>query len=123
LRIVAKHGVVLVDLFVSHRAPQATRHQSALVIDLVSSGQTFLALEWTKQILLTLMSLRIERLFVDYSSPNMIQTPPVTLTSTRIRTISAAEIESVLPDLVQIFREVVNGGIPLGYLAPITLQT
>ena len=59
----------------------------------------------------------------DYSSPYMIQTPPITLTSTRIRTISAAELESVLPDLVQIFRDVVNGGIPLGFLAPITLQT
>jgi GNAT superfamily N-acetyltransferase len=53
----------------------------------------------------------------------MIQTPPITLTSTRIRTISASELDGVLPDLVQIFRDVVNGGIPLGYLAPITLQT
>jgi len=53
----------------------------------------------------------------------MIQSPPISPTSTRIRTITAAELESVLPDLVQIFRDVVNGGVPLGFLAPITLQT
>jgi len=63
------------------------------------------------------------RSVTDYSSPYMIQSPPISATSTRIRTITAAELESVLPDLVQIFRDVVNGGVPLGFLAPITLQT
>jgi GNAT superfamily N-acetyltransferase len=53
----------------------------------------------------------------------MIQSPQVSTSSTRIRTVSARELESVLPDLVQIFRDVVNGGVPLGFLAPITLQT
>jgi|1185.fasta_scaffold16193_2 GNAT superfamily N-acetyltransferase len=62
------------------------------------------------------------RSVADYSSPYMIHTPRITLTSTRIRTVSAAELDSVLPDLVQIFRDVVNGGIPLGFYAPITLQ-
>ena len=63
------------------------------------------------------------RTVTDYSSLYMIQSPPISATSTRIRTITAAELESVLPDLVQIFRDVVNGGVPLGFLAPITLQT
>lgn len=62
------------------------------------------------------------RSVADYSYPYMIQTPEISVTSTRMRTISAPELESVLPDLVQIFRDVVNGGIPLGFFAPITLQ-
>lgn len=52
----------------------------------------------------------------------MVQTPRVTPASTRIRTVPAAELDSVLPELVQLFRDVVNGGIPLGFYAPITLQ-
>lgn len=63
------------------------------------------------------------RSVADYSSPYMIQTPRVSLTSTRIRTISASELDSVLPDLVQVFRDVINGGVPLGFFAPIRLQT
>lgn len=63
------------------------------------------------------------RSVADYSSPYMIQSPQVSASSTRIRIVSARELESVLPDLVQIFRDVVNGGVPLGFLAPITLQT
>jgi GNAT superfamily N-acetyltransferase len=63
------------------------------------------------------------RSVADYSSPYMIQTPPITPTSTRIRIVPASELDSVLPDLVQIFRDVVNGGVPLGFFSPMTLQT
>lgn len=40
--------------------------------------------------------------------------------SVTIRQLSALELEALLPDLVDLFLETVNGGSPLGFLAPIT---
>jgi GNAT superfamily N-acetyltransferase len=42
---------------------------------------------------------------------------------TSIRSVSASELESLLPDLVELFRDTVNGGTPLGFIPPITLST
>jgi acetyltransferase len=40
-----------------------------------------------------------------------------------IRTVSALELVALLPELVELFKETVNGGSPLGFLAPITHAT
>jgi GNAT superfamily N-acetyltransferase len=40
--------------------------------------------------------------------------------STVIRPVSALELVALLPELAELFRETVNGGSPLGFLAPIT---
>jgi GNAT superfamily N-acetyltransferase len=40
-----------------------------------------------------------------------------------IRTIGAAEVSSVIRDLVHVFKDTVNSGSPLGFMPPITLET
>jgi ribosomal protein S18 acetylase RimI-like enzyme len=40
--------------------------------------------------------------------------------STTIRSVSSLELVGLLPELAELFRETVNGGSPLGFLAPIT---
>jgi len=42
---------------------------------------------------------------------------------TVIRSITGLELVPLLPDLTDLFKEVVNGGSPLGFLAPITQET
>ena len=42
---------------------------------------------------------------------------------TIIRSVTGFELVALLPDLVDLFRETVNGGSPLGFLAPITHET
>ena len=42
---------------------------------------------------------------------------------TVIRSITGLELVPLLPDLTDLFTEVVNGGSPLGFLAPITQET
>jgi GNAT superfamily N-acetyltransferase len=44
-------------------------------------------------------------------------------TTTDIRSVSALELVAILPELTEIFTETVNGGSPLGFLAPITQAT
>jgi GNAT superfamily N-acetyltransferase len=41
---------------------------------------------------------------------------------TTIRRVRAADLDILLPDLVNVFRDTVNGGSPLGFLAPITTR-
>jgi acetyltransferase len=43
--------------------------------------------------------------------------------STVIRPVSAIELVALLPELAELFRETVNGGSPLGFLAPISHAT
>jgi ribosomal protein S18 acetylase RimI-like enzyme len=43
--------------------------------------------------------------------------------SITIRQLSTLEFVAVLPDLIDLFLETVNGGSPLGFLAPITRET
>jgi GNAT superfamily N-acetyltransferase len=38
---------------------------------------------------------------------------------TRIRTICATQLEDMLPEFVQLLRETVNSGVPMGFLAPL----
>jgi acetyltransferase len=40
-------------------------------------------------------------------------------TLTSVRSVSALELVALLPDLVELFTETVNGGAPLGFLPPI----
>jgi hypothetical protein len=42
--------------------------------------------------------------------------------STRIRVIVPTELENLLPALVESLRDTVNGGAPLGFLPPLTLE-
>lgn len=42
---------------------------------------------------------------------------------TIIRSVTGLELAALLPDLVDLFKETVNGGSPLGFLAPITHAT
>lgn len=42
---------------------------------------------------------------------------------TVIRSITGLELVPLLPDLTDLFQEIVNGGSPLGFLAPITQET
>ena len=57
------------------------------------------------------MAVRLRRM----SSPYTQDSPSIT-----IRQLSALEFVALLPDLVELFLETVNGGSPLGFLAPIT---
>jgi len=43
--------------------------------------------------------------------------------SITIRQVSTLEFVAVLPELIDLFLETVNGGSPLGFLAPITRET
>jgi acetyltransferase len=40
--------------------------------------------------------------------------------STSIRPVSPAELDELLPDLIDLFRETVNGGVPMGFLPPLS---
>lgn len=40
--------------------------------------------------------------------------------STSIRIVPATELESLVPSLVELLRDTVNGGVPMGFLAPLT---
>jgi acetyltransferase len=42
------------------------------------------------------------------------------MTTTRIRPVSSIELEGLLPALVELLRETVNGGSPMGFLPPLT---
>ena len=53
----------------------------------------------------------------------MIEPHPNGSQSITIRQLSALEFVALLPDLVDLFLETVNGGSPLGFLAPITRDT
>jgi GNAT superfamily N-acetyltransferase len=55
--------------------------------------------------------LLIVRITGKYSATNM---------STSIRSVSPAELDKILPDLIELFRETVNGGVPMGFLPPLT---
>jgi acetyltransferase len=37
-----------------------------------------------------------------------------------VREISPSEIDGILPSLIELFRECVNGGVPMGFLPPLT---
>ncbi|HMI47707.1 MAG TPA: GNAT family N-acetyltransferase [Gemmatimonadaceae bacterium] len=40
--------------------------------------------------------------------------------STSVRSISPTELDQLLPDLTELFRETVNGGVPMGFFPPLT---
>jgi acetyltransferase len=40
--------------------------------------------------------------------------------STSIRSVSPTEFDQLLPNLIELFRETVNGGVPMGFLPPLT---
>ena len=39
---------------------------------------------------------------------------------TSVRQVSPTELDQLLPDLMELFRETVNGGVPMGFLPPLT---
>ena len=60
------------------------------------------------------VSIRSQRVIAPYDKPSE---------SITIRQLSALEFVALLPELVDLFLETVNGGSPLGFLAPITRAT
>jgi acetyltransferase len=60
------------------------------------------------------MPARLHRMIAPYNERAL----PIT-----IRQLSALEFVALLPELVDLFLETVNGGSPLGFLAPITRET
>jgi acetyltransferase len=45
---------------------------------------------------------------------------PQQSTSTSVRQISPIDLDDLLPTLIELFRETVNGGVPMGFLPPLT---
>jgi acetyltransferase len=62
---------------------------------------------------------------IDLDNKTMTQTQQLSYqrftrsTSATIRTVSALELVARLPELIELFTETVNGGTPLGFMAPI----